>query len=113
MPTMFCSAIPTFTTRSGYAFMNAPIFAVDVESATMTMMSLPASVRRPIAPTAPSRKSPYSRIFKLPQRLLQLIFVRKLVMPCRYVLHERDAASLDRVCDDHFRLSVLVIQTFY
>jgi hypothetical protein len=45
-------AIPTFTTRSGYAFINAPIFEVDVASATTTMMSWPASVRRLIAPTA-------------------------------------------------------------
>ena len=59
-------AIPTFTTRSGYAFINAPIFEVDVASATTTMMSWPASVRRP-------------------QRLLQLIFVRELVMPCLQV----------------------------
>src|SRR3978361_1991772 len=79
----------------------------------MAMMPCPASVSRPIAPTAPSRRSPYSRIFELPQRLLQLIFVRKLVMPCRDVFHERHAAAFNRVGNEDLWLSVLRVEPFY
>src|SRR5690349_16146920 len=106
-PTMFCSAIPIWRKRSGWAAAKISAWLEFALSPSSSAMSDRSSARAVIVTAKASRREqrpiagePSNRFIELLDGSCQLLIGGDSSVPERIAFHEGDALALDRSGDD-------------